>query len=94
MATILTDANLKKYKTALDGLKSQLSKWDNNLSKAEKQITSGTGATFRTEYAKGKKATESIKSVIDILQSLKTDLNQLSVDADEFYTKAAKAAKK
>lgn len=64
------------------------------MSTAESLINKGTGSTFRTKYAKGKKATTNIQTVIDILQSLQKDLNVLINDANAFYTTSYNASKK
>ena len=89
---VLTDKNLTAYKKALDDLRTQINGWTKYLSDAETLINKGTGATFRSEYAKGKKATQNIQSIIDILQSLKSDLNKLISDANAFYTTSYNAS--
>lgn len=91
---VLTDKNLTNYKKYLTELKTQINAWSKYLSTAESTINKGTGSTFRTEYAKGKKATTNIQSVIDILQSLQKDLNKLISDANAFYTTSYNASKK
>lgn len=91
---VLTDKNLTNYKNYLESLKTQVAAWTNYLADAEKLINSGTGSTFRTNYSKGKKATTNIQSIIDILQSLRKDLNQLIGDANTFYTTSYNASKK
>lgn len=57
-------------------------------------LINGTGSEFRNKYAKGKKATENIKTIIDILQSLQKDLKLLVDDANTFYTTSYNASKK
>lgn len=57
-------------------------------------LINGTGSEFRSKYAKGKKATENIKTIIDILQSLQKDLKILVNDANTFYTTSYNASKK
>lgn len=91
---VLTDQNLVNYKKYLDDLNVQIKAWTKYLSSAENTLNSGTGSTFRTKYAKGKKATTNIQSVIDILQSLQKDLNKLIADASAFYTTSYNASKK
>ena len=90
---ILTDQNLVNYKKALDDLKIQVSAWTKYLSDAETALGSSTGATFRTEYTKGKNATKNIQEIIDILQALKKDLNTLISDANAFYVTSYNAGK-
>lgn len=82
---VLTDQNLTEYKKAIDSLNVEIGKWSTYLSNAEKVLNNSTGSTFRTKYAKGKKATQNIQSVIDILQALKNDLTKLVNDATNFY---------
>ena len=94
LMAVLTDNNLVSYKKALDDLKVQINGWTKYLSNAETVINKGTGATFRTQYSKGKKATANIQSIIDILQSLQKDLNNLISDANAFYTTSYNASKK
>ncbi len=91
---VLTDQNLVQYKKNLDDLSVQIKSWTKYLSTAESLINKGTGSTFRTKYAKGKKATTNIQTVIDILQSLQKDLNVLINDANAFYTTSYNASKK
>ena len=91
---ILTDQNLVEYKKYLTDLSTQIKGWTKYLSTAESTINKGTGSTFRTQYAKGKKATANIQSIIDILQSLQKDLNKLVSDANAFYTTSYNASKK
>lgn len=91
---VLTDQNLVEYRNALNDLKTQINGWTSYLSSAESLINKGVGATFRTKYAKGKKATTNIQSIIDILQSLKKDLSKLVSDANAFYTTSYNASKK
>ena len=91
---VLSDKNLKAYKKSLDDLNAQVKAWKTYLSQAETTLNKGTGSTFRTNYAKGKKATQNIQAVIDILQSLQKDLNNLINDANAFYTTSHNASKK
>ena len=91
---ILTDKNLVEYKKNLTELSTQINGWTKYLSTAETTITKGTGSTFRTKYVKGQKATQNIKDIIDILQSLQKDLNKLVSDANAFYTTSYNASKK
>lgn len=91
---VLTDQNLVNYKKYLDDLSIQIKAWTKYLSAAESTLNKGTGSTFRTKYAKGKKATTNIQSIIDILQSLQKDLNKLISDANAFYTTSYNASKK
>ena len=91
---VLTDQNLKNYKKNLDDLNVQINSWTKYLSTAETCINKGVGSTFRTKYTKGKKATEQIKTIIDILQSLQKDLKALVNDANAFYTTSYNASKK
>lgn len=91
---VLTDQNLTNYKKYLDDLKTQVNGWTSYLANAESAINKGTGSEFRTKYAKGKKATTNIQTVIDVLQSLKSDLNKLISDANAFYTTSYNASKK
>ena len=90
---VLSDANLKKYKTSLDKLKTEVNNWDKYLTDAETLINKSTGNTFKAEYAQGKKAVENIQGIIDVLQKLKKDLKKLLTAANDFYTTSAKAAK-
>ena len=64
------------------------------MSTAEIAIDKGTGTTFRLQYVKGKTATANIKTIIDLLQTLKSDLNKLCDNATVFYTTSKKAATK
>lgn len=82
---VLTDQNLVEYKKALDVLNTEVNKWTSYLNNAKQLISSGTGSAFRTKYAKGKKASQNIQSIIDILQSLQNDLKALIADATTFY---------
>lgn len=91
---VLTDQNLANYKKYLDDLSVQIKAWTKYLETAETTINKGTGSTFRTQYAKGKKATQNIQAIIDILQSLQKDLNNLITDANAFYTTSYNASKK
>ncbi len=91
---VLSDANLKLYKKYVTDLQTQVNAWKTYLSTASSAINKGTGSTFRTEYAKGKKATENIQAIIDILQSLQGDLNKLIADANAYYNTSVKASKK
>ena len=91
---VLSDKNLTEYKKYLDDLKVQINGWTKYLSNAESLINKGTGSTFRTQYAKGKKATANIQQVVDILQSVQKDLNKLISDANAFYTTSYNASKK
>ena len=65
---VLTDQNLVTYKKYIDDLQTQIKAWNTYLSSAERALNSSTGSTFRSKYAKGKKATTNIQSIIDILQ--------------------------
>ena len=91
---VLSDQNLVKYKSYLDDLKTQVNSWTKYLSNAETALNSSVGNTFKTQYSKGKKAAANIQSIIDILQSLKKDLNTLVTDATAFYTTSLNASKK
>ena len=91
---VLTDKNLSTYKKYLNDLSIQVNSWSKYLSTAESTITKGTGSTFRFQYAKGKKTTTNIKTIIDILQSLQKDLKKLISDANAFYTTSYNASKK
>ena len=91
---VLSDKNLVNYKKYLDDLNIQIKSWTKYLSSAEGVINKGTGSAFRLDYAKGKKATSNIQSMIDILQSLQKDLNKLISDANAFYTTSYNASKK
>lgn len=91
---VLSDQNLVNYKKYLSDLSIQINGWSKYLSTAETTLNKGTGSTFRTQYAKGKKATTNIQSVIDILQSLQKDLKTLINDANAFYTTSYNASKK
>lgn len=57
-------------------------------------LINGTGNTFRTNYTKGKKASQNISEIIDILGTVQSDLKKLIVDADAFYTTSYNASKK
>ena len=57
-------------------------------------LINGTGNTFRTNYAKGKKASQNISEIIDILGTVQSDLKKLIVDAKAFYTTSYNASKK
>ena len=91
---VLTDKNLATYKKYLNDLSVQVNSWSKYLSTAESTINKGTGSTFRSQYAKGKKATTNIQTIIDILQSLQKDLKKLISDANAFYTTSYNASKK
>ncbi len=91
---VLSDKNLENYKKYLDDLKIQINAWTKYLSTAEQTLNKGTGSTFRSQYAIGKKATTNIQSVVDILQSLQKDLKNLITDANAFYTTSYNASKK
>lgn len=91
---VLTDKNLATYKKYLNDLSIQVNSWSKYLSTAESTINKGTGSTFRSQYAKGKKATTNIQTIIDILQSLQKDLKKLISDANAFYTTSYNASKK
>lgn len=91
---VLTDQNLVTYKKYIDDLQTQIKAWNTYLSSAERALNSSTGSTFRSKYAKGKKATTNIQSIIDILQSLQKDLSKLVTDANAFYTTSYNASKK
>lgn len=91
---MLSDANLKKFRQYIDELSSHVQNSKKVLSNAETLISKGIGSTFRTEYAKGKKATTNIQSIIDILQSLEGDLNKLTLDAKSYYNALNQASKK
>lgn len=91
---VLSDANLSGFGKYVVELRNQVQTLQTQLTTAEKELNSSTGATFRTEYAKGKKASANISAVIDILQTLKKDLNVLITDAYAFYTTSVNASKK
>ena len=91
---VLTDANLKLFKKNINTLQAEVNMWTNYLQTASTSISKGTGSRFRTEYAKGKKATENIQAIIDILTSQKADLDKLVKDANTYYTKSYNASKK
>lgn len=91
---VLTDQNLRNYAKYLDQLAGAISSMNTELDKAETLLNKSTGATFRANYAKGKKATSNIQSIIDILQSLKKDLNTLVNDGKKFYETSLQASKK
>ena len=92
--SVLSDQNLQDYKKYLDELQLQANAWKSYASKASDTINSATGSTFRTNYAKGKKATENIKAIVDILNSLEKDLMKLVSDASAFYVTSLHASKK
>ena len=91
---VLSDQNLAAYKQRIDDLTAQVTSWTQYLSEAESVLNKGTGSTFRTKYAKGQKATTNIQKIIDILQSLKKDLNILLDAAHSFYSTSYAASKK
>ena len=91
---IISDQNLTSFKQCLDDLKIQTNLWTTYLNNAQEQISSNVGITFRTQYAKGKKATENIQTIINTLQSLQKQLNTLINDSNTFYSTAKKASSK
>lgn len=91
---VLSDKNLSSFKKYVDALSAEIKSMQTYLTTAENTITSSTGATFRTAYAKGKVATNNIIIIIDTLQDLKNDLNTLVTDANKFYQVSLDASKK
>ena len=81
---VLSDANLSGFGKYVVELRNQVQTLQTQLTTAEKELNSSTGATFRTEYAKGKKACDNIASLIDILQDLENRLSILVSDSHSF----------
>ena len=91
---VLSDANLKKYKTAIDGLSQSASSWKNLLENASTQITKGVGSDFRLKYTKGQEASTRIENIVNTLKSLDMELKTIVKDGKNFYTQSVNAAKK
>lgn len=81
---ILNDSNLKDFEREVWDLQHNITKLQTELTTAEKELNNPIGATFRTEYAKGKKACDNIASLIDILQDLENRLSILVSDSHSF----------
>lgn len=90
---VLTDANLKKFKTNIDNLQTEVNKWSQYIGDAKTQVNSSIGSQFRTDFAIGKKATENITSILDLLTTLEKDLKTLVNESNKFYSSAVKANK-
>ena len=91
---VLSDKNLKDYKSTLNELKTQVNGWTTYLNDAESTLNKSTGNIFKVQYAKGGKASKNIQTIIDTLQKLQKDLKTLINDANAYYTTAHNASKK
>ena len=93
MATVLTAANLKKFYENLTTIEAEVKNWHSLLEKARTDLNSGIGAEFSQGYPKGKKASENINTILEILQSSEQDLNALIEAANQYYQEQANANK-
>ena len=91
---VLSDKNLKEFKTALDDLEKQTKNWDKCLTDASNSLNKSVGKTFKAEYEMGKNAAEKMQTVLGLLKTLQGDLSTLVVTAEVYYDECAKASKK
>ena len=93
MAVALSESNINNLEKLNVELKQSLAKWPNLLSELEKSLTDNTGKTFKANYPKGKDACTKIKTVVDILQGEKKEMNKVVTSVTTFITNQRKANK-
>ena len=91
---LLTKRNLALYKKYVDDLSTQIASLSSYLKTARELINDETGSSFRQNYDIGLKATTNINNIIDILDSLKGDLEVIKADAVAFWNTSNSASSK